>query len=119
MTRGQKSEQGDTRVAPNGYHYIRTSTGWELVHRHKCEGKLGRPLTANERVRFRDGDRNNLSIANLEVYIVKEKSDAARRAYLEAKIEELQAELESLDEVDEQDDMQHALQFARRKDSQR
>ncbi len=94
MARGTKSEIGDTRVAPNGYHYTRTESGWELTHRLTAERKLGRPLEYNERVRFVDGDRSNYGVPdNLEVYQVRQASVEKRRARLEAKIDELQGQL--------------------------
>ena len=94
--RGRKSEIGQTRTAPNGYHYTRTARGWKLTHRLVAERSLGRALSQNERVRFRDGDRTNLHDENLEVYKVGSSSIAKRRAHLENKIEELQAQLKEL-----------------------
>lgn len=100
MVRGRKAEIGDTRIAPNGYHYTRTPDGWESTHRILLERKLGRKLRRGERARFKDGNRANLDPANLEVYTTKPPSANARRARLEAKIDELQAELEELDNDD-------------------
>ncbi len=98
MTRGQKSEIGDTRVAPNGYHYTRTAKGWELTHRLVAERRLGRSLEYNERVRYIDGDRSNYADPdNLAVYRVREASTAKRKARIEARIEELQAQLLELE----------------------
>jgi hypothetical protein len=99
MARGKSSRPGETRVSPNGYQYTRTDgRGWQLTHRIVAEKKLGRPLHANERVRFQDGDRTNLSQENIIVYEKRVTSNGTRRARLEAKIAELQAELDGLDE---------------------
>lgn len=99
MARGRKSKVGDTRVAANGYHYTRTEEGWVLTHRLVAERALGRPLRHDERVRFKDGDRTNYADPdNLEVYTVKKSSIAKRRARIEARIEELKAELAALAE---------------------
>jgi hypothetical protein len=97
MARGQASSPGDTRIAPNGYHYTRTTTKWELTHKLILEEKLGRKLRDNERCRFIDGDRNNLSPDNLTTYEKKERSNGSRRAQLEARIADLQAQLEDLE----------------------
>lgn len=97
MARGKKSKVGDTRVSPNGYHYTRTKTGWELTHRLVASKQLGRDLSPEERVRFRDGDRSNRHPDNLEVYRIKEASTERKRARIQARIDELQAQLESLD----------------------
>ena len=75
MPRGRKANIGDTRVAPNGYHYTRTEHGWESTHRLVCAERMGRPVGSDERVRFLDGDRANLDPENLEVFTVKEASE--------------------------------------------
>ena len=96
--RGQKSKIDDTRIAANGYHYTRTANGWELTHRIVVESKLGRPLAYDERVRYVDGDRSNYNDPdNLEVYQVRQASIAKKRARLEARIDELQAQLLELE----------------------
>jgi hypothetical protein len=97
MARGKKSRVGDIRVAPNGYQYTRTEAGWALTHRLLVERDLGRSLRYDERVRFRDGNRANLNLGNLEVRKVKESTKERKRARIEARIEELQAQLEELD----------------------
>lgn len=94
--RGQKSDVGDTRVAPNGYHYTRTKEGWKLTHRLVAESKLGRSLGDDERVTFVDGDRANLDPNNLRVSKVRSGSLERRKARIEARIEELQAELREI-----------------------
>jgi hypothetical protein len=96
MARGKKSEVGETRVSPNGYHYTRTEGGWVLTHKLIAERGLGRPLAEGERIRFRDGDRTNLNASNIEVYAAKQGSNAKRIAVLEAKKEAIEAELAEL-----------------------
>ena len=91
---------GDTRTSRNGYQYTRTETGWQLSHRLVVERELGIEIGANERVRFVDGDRSNLSPKNLVVYEVKEKTNDKRIAELEAKVDDLEAEIELLRELD-------------------
>lgn len=96
--RGQKSKIGDTRIAANGYHYTRSKSGWELTHRRVAEQRLGRPLEYDERVRFVDGDRSNFDDpGNLDVYRVRQATKAKKRARLEARIDELQAQLLELE----------------------
>ncbi len=96
MTRGRKSDVGDTRVAPNGYHYTKTDRGWEATHRIIAARKLGRRLSEREWVQFRDGDRTNLTEENLEVFEIGQKSKEKRIAELEAKIQDLQHQLQEL-----------------------
>jgi hypothetical protein len=93
MTRGSRSEVGSTKVAQNGYHYTKTEDRWRLTHHIVAETHLGRPLRANERVVFRDGDRTNLDPLNLEVRRKITSSLRKREAHLVARIEELKAEL--------------------------
>ena len=96
--RGQKSKEGDTRTSPNGYHYTRTATGWELTHRLRAEQSLGRSLAYDERVRFVDGDRSHYTDPdNLNVYKVREPTTAKRKARIETKIDDLQAQLLELE----------------------
>jgi len=66
------------------------------VHRLVAEAQLGRALDPNERIRFRDGDRENVHIANIEVYVVGSRTRARRRAELESRKEQIQAELDEL-----------------------
>lgn len=98
MSRGYRSKVGDTRTSPNGYHYTRTPDGWELTGRILGAQKLGRKLEANERIRYKDGDRTNLDPDNIEVYVAKAKSPAAQKAALEAKRDELEAQIAELEE---------------------
>ena len=95
--RGRRSQPGDTRWSPNGYHYTRTEDKWELTHKIIAEEKLGRPLADGERVRFEDGDRTNLSADNIIVYMTKPKTAAQRLAALKAKRDELDEEIRTLE----------------------
>lgn len=100
MPRGQPAQDGDTRTSQNGYMYVKTPQGkWELAHKIVAEVEvLGRELEPDERVRFKDGDRTNLNADNLLIVKVRPKvSVEKRKAYLMAKIEELQAQLEELE----------------------
>jgi hypothetical protein len=99
VPRGRAAKIGDTFVNANGYHHTRTEGGWRLTHHIVAEKLLGRALTGDETVRFKDGNRKNLDPANL-VIKHKRQSKGAARARLEAKIMELKNELEALDEED-------------------
>jgi hypothetical protein len=99
MVRGRTANVGATRVSPNGYHYTKTkSRGWIATHRLVVERHIDRRIRPGERIRFLDGDKENRSIDNLELYQTKKPTTASRQARLEAKIEELQAELEELED---------------------
>lgn len=91
---------GDKRTSRNGYEYTRTERGWELSHRIIARQELGREIGSNERVRFVDGDRTNLSPENLAVYEVKTKTNGRKIAELEAKRDDIDAEIEMLRELD-------------------
>jgi hypothetical protein len=95
--RGEVSAIGDKRITQNRYHQTRTEEGWRYDHHLIAEQALGRPLLKDERVKFIDGDKNNLKPSNLLVTPKKKGSKNARRAMLEAKIAELQLELDELD----------------------
>lgn len=97
MARGQKAEVGDKRVAPNGYHYTRCEGGWRLTHHIIMEKKLGRTLHDNERVVFVNGKRSDLRPDNLEVRERGTSSLRQRKARIEARIDELQAELNDIE----------------------
>lgn len=91
--RGKTSQVGDTRVAPNGYHYTRTESGWRLTHHIIAEKVLGRPLREDERTQFVDGKKTNLDPDNIRVIKSGKGSLRAKKARLEVRIKELQAEL--------------------------
>lgn len=96
--KGQRAEVGDTRVAPNKYHYTRTADGWRLTHHLTAEKALNRPIGKDEMVRFKPGfSRDDYDNPDAIEVIQKGKSSKARRMnYLEGRIEEMQQELESL-----------------------
>lgn len=100
MSRGETYTIGSERVAKNGYHYVKTAEGWRLKHHIIAEETLGRTIdTKIERICFIDHNCNNFDPANIEVVLKKGITKAARKAQLESKIEELQAQLDDLEEV--------------------
>jgi hypothetical protein len=92
VPRGKTAKVGDTRIAPNGYHYTRTENGWRLTHHIRAEQYIGRPLRENERVEFVTKDRLDFSEGNLHVTLQGRGSLRRRLAQLEARIAELTAE---------------------------
>lgn len=96
MARGGKASVGDTRVSANGYHYTRTEDKWRLTHHIIMEATLGRKLEPDERVVFVDGKRSNLKPDNIEIREKGRGSIRRRKAALEARIEELQSELNEI-----------------------
>jgi len=93
VPRGRLSQPGDTMVNANGYHHTKTaSQGWRLTHHILAEQKLGRPLHADEMVRFKDADRANLTVDNVEVIVKTETTIKKRIAKLTSRIDELYAE---------------------------
>ena len=100
MARGQRSTVGEERVAPNGYHYVRCEEGWRLKHHLIAEVVLGRPIkTDQELVKFKDGKRDNLDPKNIEVIPRKTGSLRRRKAVIETRIEELEAELAEINKA--------------------
>lgn len=101
MTRGQTSEVGTTRVAKNGYHYTKTEDrGWVLTHWLTMEKHLGRQIdTTNETVRFlnKKAKEDPYSLEGLILVKRRAVSLRQRRARIEHRIQELQAELEIID----------------------
>lgn len=97
MPRGQACKVGDTRVAQNGYHYTKTIEGWRLTHHIVAEEKFGMKLTTEHLVRFIDGKRRNLSPSNIEVVQKGRSSLRRRKAIIEARMDELKAELDEID----------------------
>lgn len=104
MARGKQAEPGATTVSQNGYHYTKVEDkgngkpGWRLTHHLKAEEKLGRPLRNDERVSFKNGNKRDLSLKNIEVKEKGQGSLRRRKAAIEARIEELQAELDSIND---------------------
>jgi hypothetical protein len=54
-------------VRADGYIYITVGGKQVMEHRHIMACALGRPLTAEEVVHHRDGDRQNNDLSNLEL----------------------------------------------------
>ena len=98
--RGEAALVGARRVSANGYHYIKTETGWRLTHHLVAEKNLGRPLREDERVIFDNGNRDDLSPENIIVRKKYKASIGRRAAQLRARITDLQAELKELEEAD-------------------
>lgn len=92
----KRSKVGDTNVSANGYSYTKTEDGWRLTHHLIAEQKLGRRLRDGERVYFRDNDRTNLDVDNVEVREAKVTIDE-KIILLKEKIARLQTELEELE----------------------
>jgi len=96
MARGQKSEVGATRVAPNGYHYTKAENGeWRLTHHIVAEEKIGRRIRAHERVWFEDGDRQNLAPDNL--LVTEGQGKEKKIAMIKDKIAQLELQLADLE----------------------
>lgn len=96
MGRGKNAINGAERKAPNGYWYVKVDGKWRLKHHIAMEQILGRPLQADESVRFVTGNKENYKSDNLRV-VVKGKASLRRRlAVVEAKIDEYVAERDRL-----------------------
>lgn len=99
MGRGHVAEAGTERVAKNGYSYTKMPDGsWKLTHWITAEEKLGRPLEDNEMVQFVDKKYKADPKNPAGIRIVKKKTSSLRnrKAYLEDRIKELQAELRAV-----------------------
>jgi hypothetical protein len=93
MPRGQSAPLGTETTNKNGYVQVKTEEGWVGKHVLVAEAQLGRKLGKGERVRFKDGDRQNLSADNLVVEVLKSAQGAKRVAELESRIADLTAML--------------------------
>lgn len=102
MARGSNAPIGATRTAPNGYHYTKVEDagdgkpGWRLTHHLVAEEKLGRKIEADERVSFHNGKRSDMRPSNIRVAKKGSTSIHRRKAQIEARIAELQAELDDI-----------------------
>lgn len=99
MTRGSAAQEGATMVSKNGYHYTKQGSRWRLTHHIVAEKKLGRDLREDERVSFLNGNKEDLHPDNLLVTVKGKASIRQRIARLEARISELQAELDQLHQL--------------------
>ena len=86
-------------VSKNGYHYTKQGSRWRLTHHIVAEKKLGRDLREDERVSFLNGNKRDLHPDNLLVTVKGKASIRQRIARLEARISELQAELDQLHQL--------------------
>lgn len=104
MARGKTSEIGDTRVAPNKYHYTKVEgRGWVLTHWLVMEEKLGRLITSDESVRFKEpkfkrqlAETGKVPVEGLVLIKKRTTTLRKRKAQLEARIQELTAELDDV-----------------------
>jgi hypothetical protein len=96
MTRGMSVPIGTRIKLSNGYYNVRTVSGWKLIHRAVMEAHLGRPLEADEWVRFinPDADKSDPKPEDLEVYKVNKKAKPeAPELSKQEQLEQLRAQL--------------------------
>jgi hypothetical protein len=100
MAKGAAAPVGSERWSANGYHYTKSTTGWILTHRMLMEQKLGRSLLPHERVTFKNNNKRDIRIDNLELTEVKNDRTKLlrRKASIEDKIREFEAMLEEVNE---------------------
>lgn len=103
MARGNIAPEGATNVSKNGYHYTKQGGKWRLTHHILAEKMLGRSLFEDERVSFANGKKSDLREANIIVAKKGTTSLRRRKAQLEARIQELQAELNHVIELIEKE----------------
>lgn len=96
MPRGAVSEIGATRTSANGYHYTKTENGWVLTHWLTAEKLLGRPVSEDEIVQFKEPKFRRDPYNENGIRVIKKRKTSLRRraALLESRIQELQAELD-------------------------
>jgi hypothetical protein len=100
MGRGKAAESGATRTSQNGYHYTKVENDWRLTHHLTAEKKLGRPLNDNEIVKLGGkGKKFPYDESNVEVIIKRTSSLRKRKAQIESRIADLQAELDSVNKA--------------------
>ncbi len=101
MPRGKAAAAGTRTINKNGYSYIKTEgRGWVGEHILVMEEHLGRRLGAGEYVQFKTEDHSlPITLDKLEL---RRKGDSrstkARIAQIEARIAELTAEKQHLEE---------------------
>jgi hypothetical protein len=88
MPRGVRSPIGTETVNANGYCQVKTERGWVGKHTLILEKKLGRQLLPGERAVFKDGNKQNLDPANIEL------AEAMSTRSVKARIVKLQQEVE-------------------------
>lgn len=92
--RGKPSADGERYVSQNGYSYTKVGKVWKLTHHLVMEEKLGRPIAPDEMVKFVSGNKLDLRPENIVIVKRGQSSLRKRKAQLEARIEELQAQLD-------------------------
>ena len=60
-------QKRNIHLVEEGFHCMCDKSGWVLEHRYQMAKHIGRPLTRNEIVHHKDGDRSNNHIDNLEL----------------------------------------------------
>lgn len=91
MPRGQASPVGTIMENKNGYKQIKTENdGWIGLHVHIMQEHLGRKLGWGERVRFKDGNKSNCDLSNLEIALTQTGTQEKKIAGLRARIADLQ-----------------------------
>lgn len=108
MARGAASAVGDTRTAKNGYHYTKvgedhgcndpSDAGWMLTHHLTAERVLGRHLEVDEMVQFVDKKYKSDPYNPDGIRVIKKRTGSLRKrkATIEAKIADLQGELNQI-----------------------
>ncbi len=98
MPRGEMARVGDKFTSQNGYHYLRTLTGWRLEHHVIAEKKFHRTIdTTLETIYFIDRNRDNLDPENIGVRPKRTMTREAKIAHIKARIEDLTAMLQDLE----------------------
>lgn len=98
MGRGKAAEIGATRTSQNGYHYTKVESGWRLTHHLTAEKMLGRPLREDEIVKI-ENKRFPYKEDGITIIVKRTSSLRKRKAILEAKISDLQGELNSVNKA--------------------
>lgn len=71
---GRPRREEDEYVNSEGYVMVRTDNGqWRNKARVRMEQRLGRTLKRNEKVYFKDGDKTNCRLNNLELRVTMPK----------------------------------------------
>jgi cell division protein FtsB len=85
---------GAETVNQNGYTSVKTKDGWIAKHVLVAEKMLGRKIDAQEEmVRFKDSDRTNFDPDNIIVVPKRKAGPRKRLAQLEARRDEIEAEI--------------------------
>lgn len=102
---GRSPYQAGTERFVNGYVVVKQASGeWKYKHHILAEEKLGRLLESNERVCFKDGDRTNLDLSNIEIRWKLPAKRYQRQSHLRREIIRVQSTLRQLEEQLEPED---------------